>query len=160
MHGNNLDTGRTDSPYQPLIISHLEAKFIFNLCKHNINFFLTCWTLCKESVFFFCKVDALMPPSNSVDQHGGLMTTFSCSFAHLLQPCLLTWAHFVSFISLETFLYTVSSAAKQCLFCRQHYCTLVTCSLMVRLLKQNVSSGLWPMHLSSCQLVYCIFLQS
>lgn len=111
----------------------------------------------------FCKnlqCYASKQPSKSTQRADDEFT--SLQVGSFLQPCLLTRAHFVSFIPstdpLETFLYIVSSTSKQCLFSRQHYCTLLrTCSLMVCLLKQKVSSGLWPMHLSSCWLVHCIF---
>lgn len=80
----------TDSPYQPLMVSHLEAKFIFNLSKlfTNITFFSDLLNLMLKKVFFIHKVDSLLPPSNPGDQQGGLMITFLCSFARLLQLCL------------------------------------------------------------------------
>lgn len=77
----------------------------------------------------FCKnlqCYASEQPSRSTWRAGDEYT--SLQVGSFLQPCLLTRAHFVSFIPstdpLETFLYIVSGASKQCLFSRQHYCTL------------------------------------
>lgn len=69
-------------------------------------------------------------------------------------PCLLSHFFFSAFVlsadPLETCLCVVGSASKPCLFCRQHYYNLVRmCSLMVCLLKQKVSAGPGPAHLSA-----------